>query len=80
MTFVVHQGSLRAIATGLARRAERARVWRREYDHVRAELLTYSERELAADLGLSRSAIGDLAVEAADERVAAFDRTHCRHP
>ena len=37
---------------------------RREYRRVRAELETYSERELSADLRLNRSDIPDLAVGA----------------
>lgn len=59
-------------AAGLARRVERARIWRREFSRVRDELSTYSERELAADLLINRSAIGELATRAADERLAAF--------
>ena len=47
-----------------------------EYRKVRAELETYSEHELNADLRLNRSDIPELAAEAADERVAAFVRAH----
>jgi hypothetical protein len=49
---------------------------RRAFRRVRAELENYSERELMADLRLNRSAIPDLAAEAADQQLAAFVRSH----
>jgi uncharacterized protein YjiS (DUF1127 family) len=63
-------------AAGLRERLALARLRRREFRAVRAELERYSERELNADLGLSRSAIPEIAAEAADRRVAAFVRAH----
>ncbi len=45
-----------------------ALVRRRAYREACAELDTYSERELNADLGLSRSNIPDIAREAAERR------------
>jgi uncharacterized protein YjiS (DUF1127 family) len=47
-----------------------------EYRKARAELETYSERELHSDLRLNRSDIPDIAAEAADARVAEFVRAH----
>ena len=61
--------ALRASAAG---RWVRARlVWSRAYRRTRAELEAYSDRELTADLRRSRSDIGALAAEVADERVLA---------
>ena len=48
----------------LSKRIGLALLRRRERRRVRAELETYSERELNADLRLSRSDIPDLAAEA----------------
>lgn len=59
-------------ATGLPQRAALAWMWHREFHKVRAELESYSERELTADLQLNRSGIPGIAADAADERVAAF--------
>ena len=53
-----------------------ALIWRREFRKVSAELESYSERELMADLQLNRSAIPAIAAEAADQRVAALVRSH----
>ena len=39
---------------------------------MRAELATYSDRELMADLRLARSEIDEIAAEGADERLAAY--------
>ena len=58
----------------LFKRVELALIRRREYRRLRAELESYSERELSADLRLSRSDIPEVAAEAADQRVAAFVR------
>ncbi len=60
----------------ILKRLQLAVAWRREFHRVRAELATYSERELAADLRLNLSDIPSIAAEAADERVAAFVRAH----
>src|SRR5690348_16994438 len=48
----------------LLKRIEHALLRRRECRRVRAELETYSQRELNADLRLNRSDIPDLAAEA----------------
>ena len=47
-------------------------VWRRAYAQARTELMSYSDREMQADLLRSRSEIGEIAAEAADDRLAAF--------
>jgi uncharacterized protein YjiS (DUF1127 family) len=47
-----------------------------EYRKARAELDSYSERQLNSDLRLNRSDIPDLAAEAADVRVAEFVRAN----
>jgi hypothetical protein len=60
----------------LVKRLELALMWYREFRKVRAELETYSERELNSDLRLNRSDIPTLAAEAAERRVAAFVRSH----
>ena len=60
----------------LLEHVELALLRHREYRKVRAELETYSERELNADLRLNRSGIPELATEAGDERVAALVRAH----
>ena len=61
-----------ALLASAAGRWVRARlVWSRAYRRTRAELETYSDRELAVDLRRSRSDIGALAAEAADERLLA---------
>jgi hypothetical protein len=51
----------------------------REFLKVSAELESYSERELMADLRLNRSAIPAIAAEAADQRVAALVQSHPEH-
>lgn len=63
-------------AAGVSQRVELALLRRRELRRVSAELGTYSERELAADLRMSPSAIPDAAAEEADRRVDAFVREH----
>ena len=63
-----------ARVTGLSEQAGLARVRRREYLRVRAELLTYSDRELLTDLRLVPSEIGDVAAEAAAMRADEFAR------
>jgi hypothetical protein len=57
-----------------------ALIRHRAFRKVSAELESYSERELMADLRLNRSAIPAIAAEAADQRVAAFVQSHpeCR--
>ena len=52
---------------------------RRAFRKVSAELESYAERELMADLRLNRSAIPAIAAEAADQRVAALVRSHPEH-
>ena len=56
----------------LGRRARVELVWRRAYRQTRTELESYSDREFEADLRRSRSDIGEIAAEAADELVAAY--------
>jgi hypothetical protein len=65
-----------AEATGLTRRITLARMWRREYAQVAAELGTHSERELTGDLRMNRSEIPGVAAEEADRRVAAIVRAN----
>ena len=52
----------------LSQRIGLALLRRRECRRVRAELETYSERELNADLRLNRSDIPDLAAQAGASR------------
>ena len=47
-----------------------------EYRKARAELDSYTERQLNSDLRLNRSDIPDIAAEAADARVAEFVRAN----
>ena len=61
-----------ALESGLGRRIRLELVWRRAYRQMRAELATYSDRELMADLRLARSEIDDIAAEGADERLVAY--------
>lgn len=58
--------------TDLGRSLELRLLWRSTFRQARAELHSYSPRELMADLRLSPSNIDDLAAEAADGKVAAF--------
>jgi uncharacterized protein YjiS (DUF1127 family) len=60
----------------ILRSIELALLRRSEYRKARAELETYSERELNSDLRLNRSDIPTLAAEAAERRMAAFVRSH----
>ena len=61
-----------ALETGPGRRVRLELEWRRAYRRMRAELATYSDRELMADLRLARSEIDGIAAEGADERLAAY--------
>jgi uncharacterized protein YjiS (DUF1127 family) len=56
--------------TGIGRSVAQKRAWRAAYRDMYAQLNSYSDRELLADLRLSRSEIHDIAAEAADDRVA----------
>lgn len=74
-------GSLRLLAaavgaTDLARRLELTDVRRRAYRRVRAELATYTDRELLSDLRISGAQIDELAAEEADLQVEAYVRRH----
>ena len=71
-------GRLRAAveATAAGRALVLDLVWRRAYGRVRAELASYSDRELMADLRLSRGDVHGIAVEGADAAVAAFIAGH----
>ena len=51
-----------------------ALAWRREYLRVYAELDSYTQREMKADLGLNRSDIPTIAAMAADQYVTRFVR------
>ncbi|MGD9508402.1 MAG: DUF1127 domain-containing protein [Geminicoccaceae bacterium] len=62
--------------TDFGRRLNLEFVWRCAYGRVRAELATYSDRELMADLRLNRSDIDRVAAEGADEQVARFVTAH----
>lgn len=73
----VAQGIVAAIeGTDLGRRLNLELVWRRAYRRVRAELETYSDQELMADLRLNRSDIDGIAAEGAHEQVAGFVAAH----
>ncbi|MFL5335524.1 MAG: hypothetical protein ACJ8H8_20645 [Geminicoccaceae bacterium] len=61
-----------AAESDLGRGVHLRRFWRRAFRQVRAELRSYSPRELMADLRLSPAEIDDIAAEGADQRVAAF--------
>ena len=47
-------------------------VWCQTYAQARTELMSYSDREMQADLRRSRSKIDEITAEAADERLAAY--------
>jgi uncharacterized protein YjiS (DUF1127 family) len=49
-------------------------AWHREYRRIYAELDSYTQREMKADLGLNRSEIPELAAMAADQHVNRFVR------
>ena len=61
-----------ARASDLGRSVQLRRLWSQAFRRARAELRSYSPRELMADLRLSPSNIDDLAAETADAKVAAF--------
>lgn len=58
--------------TNLFQRLQHARDWHREYRRAQAELAHYSEREITADLGISRSDIAEMAAVTADQRVGRY--------
>ncbi len=60
----------------LIKRIQLFRIRQREYRRVRAELETYSPRELMSDLRISPSDVHDIAREAADAQVELFVRTN----
>jgi len=60
----------------LRQRLHHARDGHREYRRAHAELDHYSEREITADLGISRSDIAEMAAATADQRVG----RHVAHP
>ena len=66
-------------ATGLGRWLALELVWWRAYRRIHGELATYSDRELMADLRLSRSDIDGIAVEGADAAQVEFVRAHPAH-
>ena len=67
-------------ASELYRRFELARIRRREFLRLRAQLESYSDRELMADLRLVRSEIDDVAADGAQRLVdsVARDRRYRR--
>ena len=69
-------GPVTAAATGLGRWLTLELVWWRAYRRIHGELATYSDRELMADLRLSRSDIDGIAVEGADAAQVEFVRAH----
>jgi uncharacterized protein YjiS (DUF1127 family) len=60
----------------LIKRIELYRIRQREYRRVRAELLTYSPRELMGDLRMVPADIPEVARKAADLHVEAFVRSN----
>ena len=61
-----------ALESALGRWVRLELVWRRAYAQARTELMSYSDREMQADLLRSRSEIDEIAAEAADDRLAAY--------
>jgi hypothetical protein len=57
------------------KRIELELIWRREFARVRAELTSYSERQISADLRMNGSDIPGIAREAADQHLATFVRS-----
>jgi uncharacterized protein YjiS (DUF1127 family) len=49
-------------------------AWQREYRRIYTELDSYTQREMKADLGLSRSDIPKIAAMAADQHIDRFVR------
>jgi uncharacterized protein YjiS (DUF1127 family) len=66
----------RRLLMNILRSLELAWLRHSEYRKARAELDSYSERQLNTDLRLNRSDIPDIAAEAADARVAEFVRAN----
>jgi uncharacterized protein YjiS (DUF1127 family) len=62
----------RRLVMNILRSLELAWLRHGEYRKARAELDSYTERQLNSDLRLNRSDIPDIAAEAADARVADF--------
>jgi hypothetical protein len=62
--------------SGLSRRLQLGRVRRREYRRIQRELMSYTDRELLADLRRTRSEVEDIALEGAERAVAAFVAAH----
>jgi uncharacterized protein YjiS (DUF1127 family) len=73
----------RVAATEPYRRMELARIRRREFLRLRTQLDSYSDRELMADLRLTRSEIEDVAADGAQrlvDTVVRDQRGHWRAP
>jgi uncharacterized protein YjiS (DUF1127 family) len=66
----------RRLVMNILRSLELAWLRHGEYRKARAELDSYTERQLNSDLRLNRSDIPDIAAEAADARVAEFVRAN----
>ena len=66
-----------ALESGIGRRVRLELLWHQAYRRLRAELGSYTDRELNADLRLSRSEIDGNAAEGADQQAAEF---LARHP
>ena len=49
-----------------------ALAWHREFNRVRAELESHSQRQISGDLRLNLSDAPDVAAKAADEHIAAL--------
>jgi len=69
-------GPDRRLVMNILRSLELAWLRHGEYRKARAELDSYTERQLNSDLRLNRSDIPDIAAEAAEARVAEFVRAN----
>lgn len=76
---LVEQALARLGFSELSRRHRLGEVRRAAYGRARAELDSYSDRDLYQDLRIDRAQIHDLAVEEAELAVAAFVRAHPEH-
>jgi uncharacterized protein YjiS (DUF1127 family) len=72
---LAHPVMERAAASELYQRWELARIRRQEFSRLRTQLDSYSDRELMADLRLTRSEIEDVAAEGAQQLVDSVARS-----
>src|SRR3954447_12726610 len=73
---VVHAVTGAFETSTLARRLVLGRVYRRELAAVRAELASYTDRELASDLRVCRSDVPWIAATEAERRLSLFVIAH----